>query len=372
MKRIAAGLCLGMIACLAADDLGSPHEVFNGHFAILPRWTAALPGDSLQLTGGLADTTGKIVQELRVLWTSSDSTIATVDSRGRLRTHRFGTVTVQGLLGDSVKDLTVVVTPPVLVGAGDIASCVSKGDEATAAILDTVPGIVIAPGDIAYESGSDDDFAQCYAPSWGRHRLRTRPAPGNHEYLTPGARSYYDYFGANAGNPDQGYFSYDVAGWHVIVVNSSVDVGADSPQLQWLVKDLAANRARCTVAYWHHPVFTSGPNGSAVRMRTVWRALYDFGADIIINGHDHVYERFAPQDPNGNADSIRGIRQFTVGTGGRSLYPLFSIRAKNSQVGSSATYGVLKLTLHPSSYDWVFIPVTPGKFQDSGTADCHS
>jgi hypothetical protein len=372
MRRIIGALCLGLTACLAADRVGPEHESFNAHFGVWPRWAAALPGDSLQLTAGLADTAGEIMQNLLVRWRSSDSTIAKVDSRGLVHAYRLGTVTVEASLGDSLQELTVLVAPPVLVGAGDIASCQSTADEATAAILDTVPGIVIAPGDIAYETGSDDDFAKCYAPSWGRHRARTRPAPGNHEYLTPGASPYYKYFGANAGNPGQGYYSYDVADWHVVVVNSSADVGPNSPQLRWLLKDLATDTARCTVAYWHHPLFSSGPNGSAVRMREVWRALYNLGGDIIINGHDHVYERFAPQDPSANPDSIHGIRQFTVGTGGRSLYPLSSTRAKNSVVASSATYGVLKLTLHPSSYDWVFIPVTPGTFEDSGTANCHS
>jgi len=371
MKRITAALCIGVTACLAPQDAGLLFDA-TARFAVWPRWAAAVPGDSLQRTAGVTDASGQLVQYPGVRWRTSDPTIANVDSRGLLRAYKFGTVVVEASLADSLQDLTVVVAPPVLVGAGDVASCQSSGDEATATILDTVPGVVIVPGDIAYESGSSEEFAKCYDPSWGRHRARTRPAPGNHEYLTPGARPYYEYFGANAGNPDQGYYSYNVATWHVVVVNSSADVAPGSPQLQWLLKDLATNKSRCTLAYWHHPLFTSGPNGSAVKMRDIWRALYNSGTDVIINGHDHVYERFAPQDPTANPDSIRGIRQFTVGTGGRSLYPLFSIRARNSQVGSSATYGVLKLTLHPSSYDWVFIPVTPGKFQDSGTANCHS
>ncbi len=370
MKRLAGALCIGVMACLALDDVGPDFDA-SSHFAVRPRWTAAFPGELLQLTAGITDTKGQIVQVPGIRWQSSDSTVANVDSSGRMRAYRFGSVTVEASLGDSLQNLTVVVAPPVLVGAGDIASCKSKGDEGTAAILDTMPGIVFVAGDIAYDSGSVDNFAQCYAPSWGRHRARTRPAPGNHEYYTAGARPYYDYFGVNAGSPGEGYYSYDLGQWHVIVINSSAAVGRNSPQFQWLLKDLATNTARCTVAYWHFPLFTSGPNGPYAEMREVWRALYSFGADIVINGHDHIYERFAPQDPDGNADPIGGIRQFIVGTGGKSLYPVSSNIARNSEVANASTFGILKLTLRPSSYDWLFVPVTPGTFQDSGAGECH-
>jgi hypothetical protein len=323
------------------------------------------------MIAGVTDLTGEIVTRNGIRWRSLDAEIATVDSNGVVRAHQLGLATVVVSRGRDTATATVVVTPPVLVGTGDIASCASSGDEATAAILDTIKGVVMVIGDIAYETGSTEEFAQCYHPSWGRHRARTRPAPGNHEYYTADAGPYFEYFGPNAGPAGRGYYSYNLGSWHVVVLNSSAATSHPSPQIAWLRRDLAASTARCTIAYFHYPLFTSGPNGPNDKMLDAWRVLYEFGADVIVNGHDHVYERFAPQDPAGNPDPVAGIRQFTVGTGGRSLYSLFTIRERNSEVGHSGTYGVLKLTLHPSSYDWAFIPVIPGRFHDAGSAPCH-
>lgn len=271
--------------------------------------------------------------------------------------------------------VSAIGSEAVLVGAGDIASCSSSGDEATANLLDTIAGTVATFGDNAYESGTTSEYNNCYDPTWGRHKARTMPVPGNHEYYTAGAAGYYSYFGAAAGDPSKGYYSYDLGAWHIVAINSNdgctiVACGAGSAQEQWLRADLAASPRICTLAYWHHPRFSSGPHGSDAVMRPIWQALYDYGADIVISGHDHDYERFALQDPAGNADP-RGIREFVVGTGGRSHYAIVSPIA-NSQVHNDQTYGVLKLSLHPAGYDWQFIPIAGGTFTDSGSGTCVS
>ncbi len=262
----------------------------------------------------------------------------------------------------------------VLVGAGDIASCASVGDEATAALLDEIPGTVFTAGDNVYDHGTPVEFARCYEPSWGRHRARTRPAPGNHDYGTPHAAGYFGYFGEAAGPSERGYYSYDLGAWHIVVLNSNCGAaggcGPGSPQERWLRADLAAHPAACTLAYWHHPRFSSGPHGGSTAVRAFWQALYEAGAEIVINGHDHLYERFAPQDPDGRLDEEHGIRQFTVGTGGAGLYAVRR-RAPNSEVVNTATFGVLKLTLYPDRYEWEFIPVPGGGFTDRGSGSCH-
>jgi hypothetical protein len=264
---------------------------------------------------------------------------------------------------------------PVLVAAGDISSCANNGDAATANLLDSIAGTVITLGDNAYESGTATEFTNCYDPTWGRSKARTRPAVGNHEYGTAGAAGYYGYFGAAAGDPKKGYYSYDLGAWHIIAINSNCSqVGGcqtGSAQEQWLRSDLAAHPTACTLAYWHHPRFSSGEHGSTSSMQPIWQTLYDAGADVVLNGHDHDYERFAPQDPAGNADSARGIREFVVGTGGKSHYAI-STPITNSEVRNSDTFGVLKLTLHATSYDWQFIPEAGRTFTDSGSGvACH-
>jgi hypothetical protein len=265
----------------------------------------------------------------------------------------------------------------VLVGAGDIASCDDlKGAEATAKLLDNIPGTVFAAGDLAYPDGSDEQFAKCYGPTWGRFKDRTRPAPGNHEYHSDGASGYVRYFGAAAGDPKKGYYSYDLAAWHVIVLNSECDaVGgceAGSAQEQWLRQDLKAHPAKCTLAYWHKPLFSSGAaHGNDPEVKPLWDALYSADADVVINGHDHHYERFAPQDPAGNADSQRGIREFVVGTGGKNSHRKLASPKPNSEVRQADTFGVLKLTLRATSYDWEFVPEAGKTFTDSGSGNCH-
>ncbi len=266
------------------------------------------------------------------------------------------------------------VPTATLIAAGDIASCGSAGDEATAKVLDKLKGSVATLGDNVYDSGTASEFANCYDPSWGRHKGRTHPAAGNHDYLTAGAAGYFGYFGAAAGEPAKGYYSYKLGAWHIVVINSNcADIGgcgAGSAQERWLRADLASHRARCTLAYWHHPRFSSGPHGSDTMTQPIWQALYEAGADVVLSGHDHDYERFAPQTPAGTADSRLGIREFVVGTGGRSHYTPGAAIA-NSQVRNGDTFGVLKLTLKPASYQWQFVPEAGGSFTDSGSGSCH-
>jgi hypothetical protein len=262
----------------------------------------------------------------------------------------------------------------VLLAAGDIASCSSSGDEVTARLLDGLPGTIAALGDLAYQNGTATEFARCFGPSWGRHRERIRPAIGNHEYGSAGAAPYFRYFGASAGDPGRGYYSYDLGAWHVVVLNSNcglVGCQAGSAQERWLRADLAANPRACTLAYWHHPLFTSGANHPGeVRVRPLFQALSDAGADVVLSGHNHNYERFAPQSPAGRPDPARGIREFVVGTGGGGHYAFGTIQP-NSEVRNQNAYGVLRMTLHASSYDWQFVPEPGRSFHDSGTNACH-
>jgi hypothetical protein len=265
----------------------------------------------------------------------------------------------------------------VLVGAGDIASCDDlKGAEATAKLLDNIPGTVFAIGDLAYPDGSDEQFAKCYGPTWGRFKDRTHPAPGNHEYHSDGASGYVRYFGAAAGDPKKGYYTYDIGEWHIIVLNSECDevggCGTGSTQEQWLRQDLKAHPAKCTLAYWHKPLFSSGAaHGNDPEIKPLWDALYSAGAEVVINGHDHDYERFAPQDPTGKLDPQHGIREFVVGTGGKNSHRSFASPKPHSETRQADTFGVLKLTLHATSYDWEFVPETGKTFSDSGSGTCH-
>jgi len=263
----------------------------------------------------------------------------------------------------------------VIVAAGDIADCSSDGDEATARLVGGIDGsTVLTLGDNAYEDGTAQDFSECYEPTWGQFKERTRPAPGNHDYETEGASAYFDYFGDAAGEPGKGYYSYDLGEWHIVALNSNCeDVGckASSPQLSWLKVDLAKDTKSCTLAYFHYPLFSSGEYRPGIQeVKPLWDTLYAADADVVLNGHDHNYQRFASQDPNGKADPEGCIREFVVGTGGRSHYSILGPIA-NSEVYNDETYGVLKLTLHPHSYEWEFVPVEGETFTDSGGARCH-
>jgi hypothetical protein len=270
--------------------------------------------------------------------------------------------------GPSVPPITQ--GPAVFVGAGDIGMCGSPGPAATASLLDRIDGSVFTTGDNAYPDGTAENFRDCYDPHWGRHKLRTRPSPGNHDYHTLGAAPYFEYFGALAGPSGLGYYSFELGAWHIVSLNSNVPTISGSPQLEWLREDLSEHPSKCTLAYWHHPLFTGGPNQGATFMREMWQLLYESGAEVVLNGHNHLYERFAPQDPNGRSDLVRGIRQFTVGTGGGPLYPL--VRSPvNLERGVPSVFGVLKLTLLTDGYAWEFIPVAGSSGTDSGVGTCH-
>jgi len=256
----------------------------------------------------------------------------------------------------------------VLVGAGDIALCGSAATEATARLLDRLPGVVFTVGDNAYPSGRANDFSDCYDSSWGRHKARTRPSPGNHDYESPGALPYFNYFGANAGPSDLGYYRYRLGVWQIYSLNSNIPMDANSSQVRWLRRELAANPSTCTLAYWHHPLFSSGPHGENAATRPLWRALYEFDADVVISGHDHFYERFSLQDPDGRPDPDRGIREFIVGTGGAELNSPVSVHSNSDARWS--TFGVLELVLGVNSYTWRFLSET-GAVADVGGGLCH-
>ena len=276
-------------------------------------------------------------------------------------------------IGAATPATPTAVTGTVIYAVGDIGDCVSKGDDATAALLDARPGLILTLGDTVYMSGTVEQFTDCFDPVWGRHKERIRPAVGNHEYITPDAAPYFAYFGAIAGDPAKGYYSYDLGGWHLIALNSNcLEIGGchvSSPQEQWLRADLAAHPAQCTLAYMHHPRWSSGKYGENQRVQPLVEALYEYGVDLMLAGHAHHYERYAPQDPTGQLDQRHGIRQINVGTGGKNHQPVIEV-LPNSEVRDGDTFGVLGLTLYPDRYDWEFLPVPGGHFTDRGSEPC--
>jgi hypothetical protein len=278
-------------------------------------------------------------------------------------------------LPSAVESAAAAAVPAVLA-AGDIAACDSEGDEATAALLDHEDGTILALGDLAYPTGNARDFASCYDPTWGRHRGRTLATPGNHEYETDGAGPYFDYFDAQAGRPGPSWYAVELGDWLLISLDSNCEevggCGADSPQSLWLADRLAARPVHeCTLAFWHHPRWTSGlGHGSDPRTDSWWRQLYSAGADLVLSGHEHVYERFAPLDADGESEDD-GLVQFVVGTGGRSLYEFETILPA-SAAHDNTSFGILHLTLRPGAYDWEWVPVagSDSGFTDAGTAEC--
>lgn len=276
-----------------------------------------------------------------------------------------------------------------MIGVGDIAVCGTRGDEATARIVDSLlrtpsaalgQRFVFTLGDNAYPSGSGgvrDYFRRCFSPSWGTTRIMNliHPAPGNHDYDSGSLTPYFDYFGDRAGPPGKGYYSYAVGNWHVISLNSELYFARANPaeaseQEAWLRKDLSDHRNLCTLAYFHRPLFSSGVHGGTREMLTLWRMLSDGGVDLILGGHDHHYERFLPQTPGGVADSAQGIAQIIVGTGGAQLRGERSRLASNSALRIRGRYGVLKLTLGDGEYRHAFLD-TDGRVWDSGGGRCH-
>jgi hypothetical protein len=273
--------------------------------------------------------------------------------------------------GNVVPTLTPTITPTapegsaIAIVAGDISSCDNDNDELTAQLLDNLPGTILAVGDNAYDSGTLSQFTNCFDPTWGRHKDRIKPVPGNHEYLTSGASGYFQYF-----NNVPSYYAYDLGSWRLYALNSEIDVSASSEQVKWLQSDLAANPRQCVLAYWHKPRWSSGKNhGGAEAYQTLWQIFSEAGAELVLNGHEHNYERFAPMNAAGQADPT-GLREFVVGTGGRNHYE-FGTTVANSEVRDNTSFGVLKLTLRPTGYDWQFIPAVGSTFTDSGSTDCH-
>jgi acid phosphatase type 7 len=279
-------------------------------------------------------------------------------------------------------------TAVTIVAAGDISCDPASGSfnggngttdscrmKATANLISSInPRAVLTLGDNQYENGALTQYQKSYALNWGQFKSITYPAVGNHEYQTAGADGYFQYFGTRAGDPAKGYYSFDVGAWHIISINSNCSsaggCSAGSAQEKWLRADLAAHPTACTLAYWHHPRFSSGQHGDSSSMSPIWQALYDGGAELVLNGHDHNYERFAPQTASGVADASKGIRQFVVGTGGKNHYAVGAAKP-NSQVRNDDTYGVLKLTLKATGYAWQFVPEAGKTFTDSGTGVCH-
>ena len=261
-----------------------------------------------------------------------------------------------------------------LVGAGDIAVCDSPGDSATARLLDDIGGTVFTLGDNAYEDGTLQEFRDCYGPTWGRHRDRTRPSVGNHEYHTADAAGYFAYFGARAGDPNRGWYAYNRGAWRIYVLNSNCgEIGgcdSGSAQVAWLKADLAANEHSCVMAYWHHPRYSSSRHGNQAFTDGLWDALYAARAELVLAGHDHSYERFAPMNASGELDRARGLVSFVVGTGGRALYEFHDIRA-TSEARNASTWGVLRLRLSPDGWSSRFFPVAGKTFSDTASGDCH-
>ena len=278
----------------------------------------------------------------------------------------------------------------VLIGAGDIGNCNNPGARATAVLMDSVLRADSAAkvhdeaftlGDNAYPGGSVQDFAQCFAPTWGDSTKlimkNIRPALGNHEHLSGGGAPYYKYFGSRAGPTDKGYYSYSVGEWHAIVLNSEIIINGGAftdaerkAQEDWLAQDLKSNKQVCTVAYWHHPRFSSGWHGTDPRLTSFWQVLYDGGVDLVLNGHDHDYERFLPMTPAGVVDTTKGITEIIAGTGGGDLRGFRNTIEPNSAYRVQGHYGVLKLTLGAKAYRYAFLGVN-GSIWDRGGATCH-
>jgi hypothetical protein len=253
----------------------------------------------------------------------------------------------------------------ILVGAGDISSCDNNNDEATAKLLDEIPGTVFVLGDNVYIDGTYLEFTDCYDPTWGRHKDRTKPVPGNHEYFTDEAAGYFEYFGNIPS-----YYAYDLGAWRIYALNSEIDVSSTSEQVRWLRNDLETNPRHCVLAYWHKPLWSSRyEDGNDATYETLWKTLHDAGVELIVNGHIHNYERFAEMDASGSAVSP-GLREIVVGTGGVS-HDGYVTSLATSEVRNESTYGVLKLILSRTSYSWQFIPVVGESFRDSGTTHCH-
>lgn len=355
-------------AALAVACKSSSEPPPGGRLTASPPWLSieagdTITGDTVRLT--LFTDSGVAVPGGTVTWSSSNTAVARVGTTGLVRGRHPGVTTIHAVAASAQAGLVITVTDPVLIGAGDMGTCASTNDEATARLLDSVAGTVFTAGDNDYVDATPPPaYGVCFDSTWGRHKWRVRPAAGDDDSLS----GYFSYFGAAAHGP-KGYYSYDLGTWHVIVLNSAVAV--DSAQVQWLRADLAAHPALCTVAISHRPRFSSGNSGSSSGQTPYFQTLDEAGADLVLDGNDHDYERFAPQAPDQTPDPDSGIAEIVVGTGGKSHGGINLPLEKNSVVQNADTYGVLRLVLHPTAYDWRFIPVAGRTFTDSGSGTCH-
>lgn len=309
---------------------------------------AAIPAASLVLAAALACTTSGCLS----------NTLAPGAAEGVLRQQKSVTVYAAGDIAECRKH------KPEYSVAAKTAALIARALNADS------QAHVLALGDLTYPIGVAQEYNDCYEPTWGRFKERTYPAPGNHEYYTPEAIGYYGYFGEAAGPGRRGYYSVEIGSWHVVSLNSNLKPAQRQAQLDWLKKDLEQYKGRCTLAFWHHPLYSSGGHGNNAWMADAWKLLMDHGADLVLSGHDHDYERFAPQDEKGNRDEGRGMREFVVGTGGAHLTPM-RFRKPNSETSGNSAHGVLKLTLKEAGYEWEFLPVEAGGLTDRGAALCH-
>ncbi len=269
--------------------------------------------------------------------------------------------------------LTSTPLPITLSGAGDIVECGYDGAAQTAALLQELPGEIFTAGDNSNDSGRAVEYRNCYAPTWGLFMNRLHPSPGNHDYGTKGGQPYYDFFGTRAGVPGKGWYSYDLGDWHIVALNTNCDqvsCKANSEQVEWLRQDLQSHASQCTLAYYHHPRWSSGLAGSLGWIAPLFKTLYDNGVDVVVNGHDHDYERIAPLDPDGNPDPQHGVRSFVVGTGGAALRNFSETILPSSEDRIDHVFGVIKFTLYPDHYDWAFLPAGGGPALDSGSDVC--
>jgi hypothetical protein len=339
----------------------------GGRLLLSPPWRSieagdSITGDSVRLT--LVTDSGVVVPADSVTWSSSNTAVATVSATGLVLGRRAGAATIQGVGANASASVRITVTDPVLIGAGDMGTCLSTNDEATARLLDSASGTVFTAGDNDYVDATPPPaYGVCFDSTWGRHKWRIRPAAGDDDSLS----GYFSYFGAAAHGP-KGYYSYDLGTWHVVVLNTAVPV--DSTQIQWLRADLAAHPKLCALAISHRPRFSSGNSGSSTGQRAFFQALYDGGVELVLDGNDHDYERFAAQAPDQTPDP-HGVVEIVVGTGGKSHGRINLPLEANSVVQNADTYGVLRLVLHAASYDWRFIPVAGRTFTDAGTGTCH-
>lgn len=312
------------------------------------------------------------------------------DGKGDAPNHRYTTLATtrsqmiaQGWIpeGSGIGVIGCVPAQPptsfTIVAAADIGECFNEpaaasGAAKTAALVTAQDILVVTAGDNTYDNGTPAEFANCFHPTWGAFKERIFPTIGNHEYYTPGAEGYFGYFGPQAGPDRRGYYSFDYGGWHFISLNSVIDVSAQSEQYLWLKSDLAKSKnVPCTIAMLHYPAFNSGAQyGSVIEMRPLFDALHTAGVELLLSGHDHLYERFAPQEADGTADPARGVRQFVIGTGGHTLNPI-GTPLPNSEFRQNTAWGVLRLTLGDGNYSWQFLPVGGGAALDAGTGTCH-